>query len=143
MRENIWISRILATMSPWLWKATKKNKANAWRRPATMQREAPANRPSYSGPMCVTVMRIRGYFTRVGRASRFGVPPQKPCAEDACARLSTEFLRSHGRPRWPSCADNPMTRAERKLYPGGNTLVALPIHLAFSLSAHCGKQSVK
>ena len=45
--------------------------------------------------------------------------------------------------KWPSCADNPMTRAERKLYPGGNTLMALPIHLAFSLSAHCGKQSVK
>ena len=35
--------------------------------------------------------------------------------------------------KWPSRADNPMTRAERKLYPGGNTLVALPIHLAFSL----------
>ena len=37
MRENTWISRILATMSPWLWKATNKYKANAWRRPATMQ----------------------------------------------------------------------------------------------------------
>ena len=125
-----------------------KNKANAWRRPATIQREAPANRPSYSGPMCVTVMRIWEYVTRVGRR----------------ARLSTEFLRSHwmcrppmgrsgtrvetkqekktktnkeqrkqARKKWPSCADNPMTRAERKLYPGGNTLVALPIHLAFSL----------
>ena len=73
-----------------------KNKANAWRRPATIQREAPANRPSYSGPMCVTVMRIWEYVTRVGRR----------------ARLSTEFLRSHWMCRPPMGRSG--TRVETK-----------------------------